>query len=67
MLIVRGCVSGRHHSILYIGHMPMKTKFSANIGCVVSLKLHVRRMLPESVFHYRMPTIQVGRHLTITC
>ena len=39
----------------------MKTKLSANIDCVMSLKWsHVRQNVVELVFHYRIPTIQVG-------
>ena len=39
--IMQCCVSAQHISILYLGHLLTKTKFMANIGCVMSLSGHM--------------------------
>ena len=48
------------NSIFYIGHLPMKTEFNANIDCLMSLKWSHGQI----VFHHK---IQVGQQLTTTC
>ena len=47
-----------------MGHLPIKAKFIADIGCVMSIKLsHVRYIVVELASHYRIPTkIHVGWH-----
>ena len=39
--VVQCYVSGRHNSRFYMGHLAMKTKFNANIGCFITKKCHM--------------------------
>ena len=54
-------------SRFYMGDLPMKPKFNANINCVMSLRWgRVRWNVAELYYYHRIPTIQVGQHLTTT-
>ena len=51
-----------------MGHLPMKTKFDANIWLYRASKVVTSKIeCCQSDFYYRIPTIQVGRYLTTTC
>jgi hypothetical protein len=45
----------------------METKITASMSCAMSLKWSwVRKNVANLAIHFRIPIIQVGRHLTTT-